>query len=104
MMPIELTLPLARLPMVSRVEPVSNALQGARHAVLRTLYSRAYRIGLDEASCLLHGLAKNVSFDLLAVDVVRMFAKPAFELVVPLEQELERLTDDVGSVRADELS
>lgn len=35
---------------------------------------------------MLRGLRKNVSFDLLVVDVVRAFAKPAFELVVPFEK------------------
>ena len=103
MMLVEVTLPLARLPMVSRIEPVSNGLQGAGHAVLRTLYSRAYRIGLNEASCLLRGLRKNVSSDLFLVDVARVLAKPAFELVVPLEQELECFADDVGRICADEL-
>jgi len=104
MMLVEVTLPLARLPMVSRIEPVSNGLQGAGHAVLRTLYSRAYRIGLNEASCLLRGLRKNVSSDLFLVDVARVLAKPAFECVVLLEQQLESLADDIGRVRIDELS
>src|SRR6266566_1147637 len=102
MMPIEVALLLARLLTVSRIEPGSNTLRGAGHAVLRTLYSRAHRIGLNEASWLLCGLGKNVSSDLLLVDVGRMFAQPAFELVVPLEQELERFADDVGRICADE--
>ena len=38
------------------------------------------------------------------VDVVLRFTQPAFELVVPLEQELERFADDVGRICADELS
>jgi hypothetical protein len=80
-----------------------NLLVGAGHAVLMTLYSRAHRIGLNEASCLLRGLRKNVSSDLLLVNVVRVFAQPALELVIPLEQELVRFADDVGRVCADEL-
>src|SRR6266571_2799888 len=68
-----------------------------------TLYSRAHRIGLNEASCLLRGLRKNVSFDFFWVDVARALAQPAFELGVPLEQELERFADDVGRICADEL-
>ena len=103
MMPIEATFPLARLPMVSRIETVSNSLQSAGHAVLGTLYSRARRIGLNEASWLLRGLRKNVSSVLLLVDVGRVFAQPALELVIPLEQQLERFTDDVGCICADEL-
>jgi hypothetical protein len=46
-----------------------HSLQGAGHAVLRTLYSRAHRIGLDGISCLLRGLCKSPSFDLF-LDVV----------------------------------
>jgi len=103
MMPIEVIHPLARPVTTERIEPETNALQSAGHAVLRTLYSRARRIWLDEASWLLRGLRKNVSSDLLLVDVVRVFAQPAFELVIPLEQELERFTDDVGRICADEL-
>ena len=37
-----------------------NLLQGARHAVLGTLCTRAHRIGLDGTSCLLDGLRKYV--------------------------------------------
>ena len=43
----------------------TNSVQGAGHAVVRTLYSRAHRIGLDGASCLSLGLCKDASFDLL---------------------------------------
>jgi hypothetical protein len=78
-------------------------LQGVRHAVGKTLYSRADRIGLNEASWLLGGLGKNVSFDLFLVDVARVLANPTLELVVPLEQELERFADDIGRICADEL-
>ena len=48
-------------------------LQSAKHAVLRTLYSRAHRIGLDGISYLLRGLCESLSLDLvgiLAVDVL----------------------------------
>jgi len=93
MMPIEV-IHLARPVTTERIEPETNALQSAGRAVLRTLYSRARRIWLDEASWLLRGLRKNVSSDLLLVDVVRVFAQPALEVVVPHEQELERFTDD----------
>ena len=95
--------PPVRCLTASRIDSGSSALQSAGHAVLRTLYSRARRIGLNEASCLLRGLRKNVSSDLLLVDVVRVFAQPALELVIPLEQQLERFTDDVGRICADEL-
>ena len=101
---IGVTLPLARLLTISRGGLQSNALPGAGHAVLRTLYSRAHRIGLDGASYLSRGLRKNVSFDLFLVDVARMLAKPAFELVIALEENLKRLADDVGRICADELS
>ena len=75
----------ARPVTTERIEPGTNALQSAGHAVLRTLYSRAHRIWLNEASWLLRGFRKNVSSDLLLVDVVRVFAQPALELVIPLE-------------------
>jgi hypothetical protein len=77
--------PPARCLTVSRIDAESNALQSAGHAILRTLYSRAGRIGLNEASWLLRGLGKNVSFDLLLIDVARVFAHPALELVIPFE-------------------
>ena len=79
-------------------------MQGAGHAVVRTLYSRAYRIGLNEVSCLLRGFRKSLSSGLFLVDVGRMFAQPTLELVVPLEQQLECFADDVGRICADELS
>ena len=80
-----------------------HSSQGARHAVLRTLYSRARRIGLDVSSCLLWGLRKSLSFDLFLAVVVRVLACPALELVVLLEQQLEGLADDVGRVRINEI-
>jgi 2-methylcitrate dehydratase len=52
-----------------------DALRGPRHAVLRTLYSRAHRIGSDGTSCLLRGLREKLSLDLfLILMIVR--AKP----------------------------
>lgn len=104
MVPIEGVHPLVRSVTTQRIELGTNALQGAGHAVLGTLHSRALRIGLNGASWLLRGFRKNVSSDLLLVDVDRMFGQPAFELVIPLEQELERFADDVGCICADELS
>jgi hypothetical protein len=79
-----------------------NALQRAGHAVLRTLYSRAYRVGLGGASWSLRGLRKKISFDLVIIAVGRMLIEPAFEVVAP-KQELERFARDVGRSRVDEL-
>ena len=104
MMPIWAVPPPTRCLMVSRIDSGLSALQSAGHAVLRTLYSRAHRIGLNGASCSLRGLCKNVSSGLFLVDVARVLAKPALELGIPLEQELERFADDVGRICADELS
>ena len=101
---VELAVDVANLLEGSRTSRATNPLQGAGHAVLRTLYSRAHRIGLNGASWLSRGLRKNVSFDLLSVDVARVLAKPAFEFIVSLEQELERFADYVGRICADELS
>jgi len=44
--------PRMRCLSISLLDSESSALQSAGHAVLRTLYSRAYRIVLSEASCL----------------------------------------------------
>ena len=104
MMPIWAVPPPTRCLTVSRIDSRSSALQSAGHAVLRTLYSRAHRIGLNGASCSLRGLCKNVSSGLSLVDVGRMFAQPAFEFVVSLEKQLECFADDVGRICADELS
>jgi len=104
MMPIWAVPPPARCLTALRIDSGSSALQGAGHAVLRTLYSRAHRIGLNVASCSLRGLCKNVSSGLFLVDVGRMFAQPAFEFVVSLEKQLECFADDVGRICADELS
>ena len=85
MMPIEVVHLLASSVTTQRIELETNAMQGAGHAVLRTLYSRAHRIGLNEVSCPLRGLCENVSFEWLLVDVGRMFAQPTLELIIPLE-------------------
>ena len=76
MMPRLAVSPLLRCLTASRIDSGSSALQSAGHAVLRTLYSRAYRIGLNEVSCLLRGLRKSVSSGLFFVDVGRMCTAP----------------------------
>jgi hypothetical protein len=99
---LEVTPRMRRLP-ISLLDSGSSALQSAGHAVLRTLYSRAYRIVLNGASCLLHGLCKNVSFEcFLPLSLGRMVAQPMFEVVVPFEKQLECFADDVGRICADE--
>ena len=98
---LEVTPRMRCLP-ISMLDSGSSALQSAGHAVLRTLYSRAYRIVLNEASCLLRGLCKNVSFECLLLDLGRMVAQPMLELVVPFEKQLEGFADDVGRICADE--
>src|SRR5256885_10128694 len=80
----------------------ANVLQDARHAVLRTLYSRAHRIVLDGISYLLLGLCKRFSLDLFCAVPVGVLACPALELLVLLEQQLEGLADDVGRVCVNE--
>jgi hypothetical protein len=52
----------------------TNPLQGAGHAVLRTLCSRAHRIGLDETSYFLRGLCESVSLFLFCILVVGVLA------------------------------
>src|SRR5580658_185611 len=81
-----------------------NSLQGARHAVLMTLYSRAHRIGLDGTSCLLDGLRKNDSFSFFVVVIVCVLLCPASELVVLAEQQLQGFGDHVRRRSIDELS
>ena len=81
-----------------------NLLQGARHAVLRTLCDRAHRIGLDGTSCLLDGLRKIVSFDFFVVVIVCVFVYPASEVVVLAEEQLQGFCDHVGRRSIDELS
>src|SRR6266851_9838832 len=92
----------AQLQTTDRIVEPKHSLQGAGHAVVRTLYSRAHRIGLDGSSCLLCGLCNSLSFDLFLDVVVSVLACPALELVVLLEQQLEGLADDVGRVRINE--
>jgi len=71
---------------------------------LRTLYSRAHRIGLDGSSCLLSGLRKQPSFDLVTVVIVGTVTQPASELFIFPEQELERFAHHVRRSCVDELS
>ena len=87
---------------ISGLDSGAGVLQSAGHAVLRTLYSRACRIVLNEASCLLRGLCKNVSLECLFFDLGRMVGQPTLELVVPFEKQLECFADDVGRICADE--
>lgn len=94
--------PRMRCLSISLLDSESSALQSAGHAVLRTLYSRAYRIGLNGASCLLRSLCENVSFECLLLDLDRMVAQPMLELVISLEKQLEGFADDVGRICADE--
>ena len=93
---------LDRLQATDREPQGECSYYGAGHAVLRTLYSRAYRIVLSEASCLLRGLCKSVSFECFLLDFGRMVAQPMLELVVPFEKQLEGFADDVGCICADE--
>src|SRR5215469_7991772 len=78
-------------------------LHGARHAVLRTLYSRAHRVGDESASCFLRNLEKRTSIVLGLAAVVVQIVKPSLELIVFLEHELQGLANDVGFRRIDEL-
>src|SRR5690348_12634128 len=104
MMPRWTVSPLLRCLTASRIDSGSSALQSAGHAVLRTLYSRAYRIVLNGASCLLRGLCENVSFEWVLLDLGRMVAQPTLELVVSLEKQLECFADDVRRICTDEFS
>ena len=47
-----------------------DSMQGARHAVAKTLYSRAHRIGEESASCFLGDLKQRTSVGLRLVAVV----------------------------------
>ena len=80
-----------------------SLLKGAGHAVLRTLYSRAHRIGLDETSWGLERLSEASSFGCLAVVIGALPVKPELELLVLLKEKFEGFADDVGLVAADEL-
>jgi hypothetical protein len=81
----------------------ANPLQGAGHAVLGTLCSRAHRIGLDGTSSLLDGLCKNVSFSFSIVVVVCVLVCPASEVVVLAEEQLQGFGDHVRWGSIDEL-
>ena len=82
----------------------ANPLQGAGHAVVRTLYSRAHRIGLNGTSCLLNGLRRNVSFSFSIDLVVCVLVCPASEVVVLAEEQLQGFGDQVRRRSIDELS
>src|SRR5271165_242792 len=81
---------------LAKILATANVLQGAGHAVLRTLYSRAHRIGLDGTSSLLSGLCKSLCFDLFLGVVVSVLACPALKLLVLAKQKFECLGNDVG--------
>jgi len=71
---------------------------------LRTLYSRAHRIGLDGVSCLLDGLRKNLTFSFFIVVVVCVLLCPASEVVVLAEEQLQGFGDHLRRRSIDELS
>ena len=83
------------------VEP-KHSLRGAGHAVLRTLYSRAYRIGLDGTSYLLRGPCESISLDLFLILIVGVLAQPRFELIITFKQDFQSLRNDVGRSGVDE--
>src|ERR1700682_2146237 len=72
-------------PLHCKLHSTEHFLQGAGHAVLGTLCSRAHRIGLDGNSCLLAGLRKNFSFGSFVVGVVCVLICPTPEVVVLAE-------------------
>src|SRR6266566_4407915 len=61
---------------------------GAGHAVVRTLYSRARRIGYERSSCFLRSFKKSASPVVGLVAVVAVFLKPGLEVIVFPKQEL----------------
>ena len=65
-----------------------RSLRGARHAVLKTLYSRVYQIGDEWFSCFLRNLKKRTSVVLRLIDVMVLIVKPTPELVVFFKHEL----------------
>src|SRR5258707_130745 len=101
---LELAVDVANLSRWPRTSRATNLLQGARHAVLRTLCSHAHRIGLDGTSCLLDGLRKNVSFSFFVVVIVRVLVCPVFEGVVLAEEQLQGFGDHVRRRSINELS
>src|SRR5580704_12047006 len=92
---LALTAYVASLSAPSLTTMVRNPLLRARHTVLRTLCSRADRIGLNGTSCLLDGLRKNVSFGFFVVVIVCMLFRPASEVVVLAEEKLQGFGDHV---------
>src|SRR5277367_3623078 len=91
-------------PLRYKLHSSEHFLQSAGHAVLRTLCSRANRIGLDEVSCLLDDFRKNVSFSFFVVVVVCVLVCPASEVVVLAEEQLQGFGDHVRRRSIDELS
>lgn len=77
-----------RRALVLQCESVSRAhlLQGASDAFVKTLYSRARRIGLEGSACVLRGLRKQTPFDLVMVTVARTVIEPGFELIISPKQ------------------
>jgi len=74
-----------------------------RHAVVKTLYSRAHRIGLDGVSCLLDGLRKNISLGFSLFVVCLCVGRPALEVVILEKKQLQGFGDHVGRRSLDEL-
>jgi hypothetical protein len=87
--------PLLKSPLQYKLHSSKHFLQSAGHAVLGTLYSRAHRIGLNEVSCLLDGLRKNVSLSSFVVVVICVYVCPASEVIVFAEQQFQGFGDHV---------
>lgn len=64
----------------------TNQLQGARHAVLTTLCSRACRVVLEHPSFVLCGLFESASRKFMKFSRAGLLAEPGFELAIPSEQ------------------
>src|SRR5260370_25909235 len=94
---------VAQLKATDRAAEPKLLLQGAGHAVLKTLYSRAHRIGLDGVSCLLDGLCKSISSDFFRVVIVSALVCPALEVVILAEEQFQGFGDYVRRRRIDEL-
>src|SRR6266481_3068493 len=75
-------------PLGYKLHSNDDLLQGAGHAVVMTLYSRAHRIGLEGVSCLLRTLCVSISLDNFLVVVLSVLACPALEFFIFPEQEL----------------
>jgi hypothetical protein len=91
------------LRVLAKILATAIVLQGTGHAVLRTLYSRAHRIGLDGTSSLLSVLCKSLSFALFLAVVVSVLARPALEFLVRAKQKFECLGNDLGRRSVNEL-